>query len=256
MKERLHVRRLGAGPRVVALHGGPGLDHRILLPLAERLASRHEVVLPDLPGHGESPPSDGARPGLRETLALLEAWLLSLSGTTHALLGHSMGAWLAAEIVRRRRVRPGALVLVNPVAEPPATWRLATPSSRPRGGNAHDAALAALLAHVEWETGEEPSRELAALLGGGCLRPASAHAELLRVLHRTLAEPAEPFDPGCPVLVLGGERDRTTPPSHARKTAQRIRGAACAILPDEGHYPFLVAGSGCVPEIERFLETK
>lgn len=256
MKERLHVRRLGAGPRVVALHGGPGLDHRVLVPLAEKLASRYEVVLPDLPGHGASPPFDGARPGLKETLTSLEEWLLSLPGTTRALLGHSMGAWLAVEIVRRGRIRPGALVLLNPVAEPPATWRLATPSSRPRGGNAHDAALAALLAHVEWETGEEPSRELAALLGGGRLRPASAHAELLRVLHRALAEPAEAFDPGCPVLVLGGERDRTTPPSHARGTARRIRGASCVVLAEEGHYPFLASGSGCVSEIERFLETK
>lgn len=40
-------------PVVVLLHGG-GPDHRSLIPLAERLADRNKVVLPDIRGYGRS----------------------------------------------------------------------------------------------------------------------------------------------------------------------------------------------------------
>ncbi|OPC76558.1 alpha/beta hydrolase [Embleya scabrispora] len=50
---RLYSVALGAGPALVGLHGG-GPDHHSLLPLAERLADRHRVLLPDIRGYGRS----------------------------------------------------------------------------------------------------------------------------------------------------------------------------------------------------------
>lgn len=50
----LHAVQVGAGnPPLVLLHGG-GPDHRSLLPLAERLAGAHTVLLPDVRGYGRS----------------------------------------------------------------------------------------------------------------------------------------------------------------------------------------------------------
>jgi len=49
------VRVVGTGPAVLLLHGtpSPGEDW---LPLAEELAPRYRVLIPDLPGYGASPP--------------------------------------------------------------------------------------------------------------------------------------------------------------------------------------------------------
>src|ERR687896_532550 len=54
----LHVRELGAGPPVVLLHPGPGLDGSVFLPGAELLAQTHRVLLVDLPGNGRSEDGD------------------------------------------------------------------------------------------------------------------------------------------------------------------------------------------------------
>lgn len=47
-------------PVLVLLHGG-GPDHQSLVPLAEQLAYRHTVVLPDIRGYGRSVCTDPAR---------------------------------------------------------------------------------------------------------------------------------------------------------------------------------------------------
>jgi 3-oxoadipate enol-lactonase len=49
----LHASTGGDGAPLVLLHGG-GPDHQMLLPLAERLASRATVVVPDIRGFGRS----------------------------------------------------------------------------------------------------------------------------------------------------------------------------------------------------------
>ncbi|MBV6761488.1 alpha/beta fold hydrolase [Rhodococcus opacus] len=50
---RLFAAACGRGPVVVLLHGG-GPDHHSLLPMAERLADRFTVVVPDVRGYGRS----------------------------------------------------------------------------------------------------------------------------------------------------------------------------------------------------------
>ena len=46
-----------------------------------------------------------------------------------------------------------------------------------------------------------------------------------------------------PTAVLVGTRDRLTPPDHAAKLVQGIRGARLLVAPDAGHYlPFERAG--------------
>ena len=49
---------LGDGPPVVLLHPFP-VHHEFWLPVAEVLATRYRIVMPDLRGHGESGVGDG-----------------------------------------------------------------------------------------------------------------------------------------------------------------------------------------------------
>lgn len=52
---RLFTRRVGAGPLVVVLHGGPGAHHDYLLPQYDRLAPGRELFYYDQRGGGRSP---------------------------------------------------------------------------------------------------------------------------------------------------------------------------------------------------------
>jgi pimeloyl-ACP methyl ester carboxylesterase len=105
----------GAGPTVLLIHGSPG-NGRAWQRVAERLADRHRVVAPDLPGHGgTTPPPAGAPPDVGSTAALLEAFL-GVVGPPALLVGHSYGGVVALALALRGRVPIGALALLEPVA--------------------------------------------------------------------------------------------------------------------------------------------
>jgi pimeloyl-ACP methyl ester carboxylesterase len=105
----------GTGPTVVLIHGSPG-NGRAWQRVAERLAGRHRVIAPDLPGHGgTTPPPADTPPDVGATAALLEA-LLRAVGPPALLVGHSYGGVVALALALRGRVPIGALALLEPVA--------------------------------------------------------------------------------------------------------------------------------------------
>lgn len=84
----------GDGPPVVLLHGGIECGGAIWAPVISRLAERHRLVVPDLPGLGESEPVarlDGA--AFAEWFATL---LRQTCAEKPALVAHSLGGSLAA----------------------------------------------------------------------------------------------------------------------------------------------------------------
>jgi len=69
---RLFTRRVGTGPLVVVLHGGPGAHHDYLLPQYDLLAKRRELFYYDQRGGGQSPVSRDTQVGWREHVADLD----------------------------------------------------------------------------------------------------------------------------------------------------------------------------------------
>ena len=57
----LAYERVGSGPPLVLLHG-VGHRRQAWYPVLDRLTEHREVILVDLPGHGESPPLPAGRP--------------------------------------------------------------------------------------------------------------------------------------------------------------------------------------------------
>lgn len=81
------VEAIGTGPRVVLLHGFTQ-NRRCWPILAEDLAADHEVVLVDLPGHGEAPPVGAPVAETAERLASEigpAVWVGYSMGGRHAL---------------------------------------------------------------------------------------------------------------------------------------------------------------------------
>jgi pimeloyl-ACP methyl ester carboxylesterase len=100
----LAYERVGAGPPLLLLHAF-GLSRRAWKPVIPLLAEERELLLVDLPGHGDSPmPAPGTPPNpagyAREIARLLD----ELGIETIAVCGNSIGGWTALELAKLDRV--------------------------------------------------------------------------------------------------------------------------------------------------------
>jgi pimeloyl-ACP methyl ester carboxylesterase len=91
----VHYRIGGAGPTVLLIHGYADTGD-MWAPLAPALAKDHQVVVPDLPGLGESRPQS---PSANYEMAAVARSLHSLMTTLHvhraAVVGHDIGLMVA-----------------------------------------------------------------------------------------------------------------------------------------------------------------
>ncbi|NRQ36373.1 alpha/beta fold hydrolase [Nonomuraea sp. NN258] len=112
----------GDGPPVLLLHGfaSDGRQDWVETGIAEELAAAgRTVIVPDLPGHGDSPPPAG--PGSATAPAIAAALLALVDGGAFDVVGYSLGARLAWELPeldasRVRRVVLGGLSPFEPFA--------------------------------------------------------------------------------------------------------------------------------------------
>ena len=88
-------------PVVVMLHGFTGSKEN-WYPLAERLRGRYRLLVPDLPGWGDSERKPGDDYGFVAQAARVDAFIRALSPRRPVvLLGHSMGGGIAALVAAR-----------------------------------------------------------------------------------------------------------------------------------------------------------
>ncbi len=96
---------------LICLHpaAASGLWFRSLLP---ELGIDRSVYAPDLPAHGQSDPLAGAELGLADHVAAIGDFLDSMRLRSVDLLGHQLGAAIAAELAVQRPQQIRRLVLV------------------------------------------------------------------------------------------------------------------------------------------------
>jgi len=112
-KQRLVWWQKGDGPTLVLVHGVAD-QAGTWFQVAAELATSHRVLLVDLPGHGESGPSDGPL-AMSTVVTGFEAWLRgqTTSDEPAILVGNSMGAWLATLAGLHLPDHVARIVLVN-----------------------------------------------------------------------------------------------------------------------------------------------
>jgi pimeloyl-ACP methyl ester carboxylesterase len=110
----MFVDEIGGGSSVVLLlHGAPS-PAADLLPLATRLAERHRVLIPDLPGYGSTPGGDLSYATTNQRIASL----LRERGLTrlHGIVGFSGGVLRALYLLLRTRIEADVLVSLSGLA--------------------------------------------------------------------------------------------------------------------------------------------
>src|SRR5690625_5173650 len=105
-----------AEPVIVMVHGFRGTHHG-LQPLVEHLPA-HCVVIPDLPGFGDSTPMTGQRHDVAGYADVITSLLQHWGGPPVILLGHSFGSLVAARVAANTPEFVRRLVLVNPISSP------------------------------------------------------------------------------------------------------------------------------------------
>lgn len=246
-------RRVGAGPPVVVLHGGPGAHHDYLLPGFDVLAVGRELIYYDQRGGGRSPVARDVPVGWREHVADLEALRQQWELPRLTIAGYSWG---------------GLLAMLYAVSHPDRVERLALVSAAPTWRAARDQFEHRFQART---MSPELQAERQALRESGLRqRDPAAHAQRMfelavagyfhdprrvtaltpfRVTERTRAEVWQSlgeFDLrpalrqlSLPALVLHGDDD-PIPWSAARETAECL-GAEFHLVRDCGHVPYVEA---------------
>ena len=110
-------------PTVVFLHSAT-LDHRAWAPQTDALRDRFRVVALDLRGHGASSGAFDFDAAVEDVVALLD----QLAGGRVVLVGLSLGADIAQEVIRRRPDSVLALVVAGSVTSPGPGHRPAVPT--------------------------------------------------------------------------------------------------------------------------------
>ena len=111
--------RASNAPRLLVLHGGPGADHRYLLPQLLRLGDRYDLLFYDQRGGGRSRATSQVPVTWRTHVEDLGAVVAEFGIEPLSIVGYSWGAMLALlyTIEQRRNphlVPPARLLLLDP----------------------------------------------------------------------------------------------------------------------------------------------
>jgi pimeloyl-ACP methyl ester carboxylesterase len=223
------VKRAGAGPVMLMLHGSGGAPR--FHPAMQALAQRFDVIVPQAPGFGGGEP-----PLWLETVSDLANFYLEFMDALDLravhLVGLSLGGWVAADLAVRNAGRLASLTLMDApgiyvagvkpydpflLSDEQAVREIYFDQKRA------DEAVARVLSPENEDVRLANQRIVAKL----AWQPRFHDPQLQRWLHRIR----------IPTLILWGENDRMFPPAYGEAWHTAITGSRLVVLPRCGHLP-------------------
>ncbi len=245
-------RSAGDGPALVLLHGiGSGAGSWV--GQLDAFSSHRTVVAWDAPGYGVTTPLTASAPTAADYATALADFLDALGVVRADVVGHSLGALMAAAFARANPARVRSLTLASPAighGDAPASERESKLDARigqmrelgPDGlareraarlvsGSASEAAIELVRANMR-RLNPAGYEQAARLLSGGRLLDDVAACKV-------------------PLFVICGEMDTITPPAGARRVAA-AGGANYRELAGAGHACYIEAPQSFNDAISRF----
>jgi pimeloyl-ACP methyl ester carboxylesterase len=241
----------GSGPPLVYLHGPWGLapDRSFVA----RLAGKNTVYAPRFPG---------TTPGDSEAAHSLNSWLdlVVYHGELHdalqldapAIVGHSFGGLLAAELAAAAPKSISRLVLIDPVGLwrddlPVKNWMVLSDRERKASLFAEPDGEAAKTFFAVPSDPAERVDTLAQLIWsqactGKFVWPVPDRG-LKHRIHRIAA----------PTMIVWGNADRVIDPAYAQEFSKRIAGAKCVMIDGAGHLPHIENPDPVAKAVQEFV---
>jgi pimeloyl-[acyl-carrier protein] methyl ester esterase len=251
---KLHVETLGDGPDLVLIHGW-SMHGALCHGLAERLAKRFRVHVPDLPGHGRS------RDERLTNLADLAARLADLFPAPVHLCGWSLGAQVAMRWALDRPAQVCRLALIA------ATPRFPAGAGWEAGSALGDLEAFARALHADYRgtlerfialqaMGSPAPRKVIAAFRHRLAHAAAPDMDALDAGLRILAHTDLRTDVGAltqPTLLLHGARDAVVPEAAGEWLSRALPHSRLIVFPAAGHAPFVSHEAECASALSEHL---
>jgi proline iminopeptidase len=270
---RLHVEERGAGDlALIALHGGPGLDHTMFGAWLDPLCDDGvRLLLVDERAQGRSEPAASETWTLEQHARDVDALATALGLERYVVLGHSFGAFIALQHAVDFSGRPAGTIVSSGIpserfladveeqleAFEPVELREQVQASWAREAGAQTAAeVGALLADqlpFHFADPRDPRiDEMRAAMAGAVYA-----ADVLRAGategYGHIALEDRLGDVRHPVLVLAGRHDRTCSIPAAEAIAGGIPDARLVVFERSGHMAFVEEPDAYRDAVRRFL---
>jgi pimeloyl-ACP methyl ester carboxylesterase len=215
------------------------MDNTMPILLVPGLASSPRIYAPVIPALWRFGPVTVANHIRDDNMGAIARRILAEAPPRFALAGHSMGGYIAFEIMRQAPDRVAKLALINTQARPDtseATARRRGQMARARSGEFR-AVLDELFAGFvhPLRRGDGALRQLVHDMGDDIGVDAFVRQQTA-VMSRADSRPTLAWIK-CPTLVLTGDEDNTIPNSLSVEMADGIPGAKLTILACCGHLP-------------------
>jgi pimeloyl-ACP methyl ester carboxylesterase len=241
----------GKGPPLLYLHGPWGL--RPDRDFIARLAETHTVYAPRHPGGSRGRPNDVHQIDNWWDLMVYYGELLdALKLAAPAVVGHSFGGMVAAEIAATLPAAVGRLVLIDPVGlwrdeRPVRNWMIMPDAERPGAffADPHGATAKRFFGPPD-----DPAQRVEAMAGfvwaqactGKFVWPIPDRG-LKKHIHRIAA----------PTLIVWGKADGVIAPAYADDFAAGIKVARVVLIGGAAHLPHLEQPDAVVKAVHGFL---
>jgi pimeloyl-ACP methyl ester carboxylesterase len=264
---RVNYVELGSGSPVVFVHGLSGCWQNWLENIPH-FARRHRVIAIDLAGfgHSELPREEISIPGYGR---FVDAFLGQIGVERAALVGNSMGGFIAAEVTINHPGRVDKLVLVAAAGGPTLRERNDANGDRiARAARLVAPLTAAAFARREelvrrprlrrallWKVAMYPERlspELCYEVASGAGKPGFLDA-LQALFDYDYCERLQEI--ASPTLIVWGANDEIVPAGDALEYERLVPGARKVIFEDTGHVPMLERPARFNRVVEEFLNT-
>ncbi|WP_257167279.1 alpha/beta fold hydrolase [Bradyrhizobium sp. SRS-191] len=209
------------------------------LVLVPGLISSPRIYAPVIPALWRLAPIIVANHIRDDSMAAIARRILAEAPPRFALAGHSMGGYIAFEIMRQAPERVGRLALINTQARPDtpeASARRRTMITRAKDGDYHTVVDELFAGFVHPSRQADPRlrqlvHDMAEEVGViGFIR------QLTAIMARPDSRPTLTAI-RCPTLVLTGDTDNTIPNSLSKEMADGIDGSWLVVLENCGHLP-------------------
>lgn len=247
---RLSIRSMGTGNPLLVLHDEMGYPGEMAW--QSELARSRQLLVPLAPGFGIAPRIEWVN-SMRDLACVYGRWLREAALAPVDVLGFSLGAWLAAEMLANEPGLFRRALLVAPLG------------IKPRSGVILDAYELSHREHLKATVADAARTPEFAMLYGGAPSPAQieafddARAESARLawqpyMHNpSLPHLLEGLGQRVPTAIVWGERDAVVPRAAMDAYVEALGKAELHVISGSGHRPEIECREQFVSIAREFL---